>query len=185
MNIGHGMTTFRAIAALMATFLLSLALVTPVLGGGLNCQLLAIVGGGSATIVETGDEVLIEGTGFPFNVDVFITYLVDATVVVDSETVTTDGTGMFETTITPQPGQEGPWTVDAEVPKQCTALTAFDVVAPPPTASPTPTPTPVQGELPNVATSEPAEPTTAILGIAFVLAAAVWLARRPLARLVR
>jgi hypothetical protein len=184
MDYGCGTAVIRAIGTMMATLLLTLALVTPVLGGGLNCQLQATVGGGSATEVETGEEVLIEGTGFPFNTDVFITYLVGATVV-DSETVTADGTGMFETAVTPQAGQEGLWTVEAEVPKQCVATTQFLVVAastPPPTPSPTPVPTPA-GELPDVATTAPGDPSPMMLGGLLVLAAATWVASR--ARLAR
>ena len=52
-----------------------MALVSPVLGGGPVCSLQATVGGGSATEVETGEEVLIEGFGFPANADVEITRL--------------------------------------------------------------------------------------------------------------
>ena len=158
------------------------------LGGGLQCQLLATVGGGSATEVETGEVVLIEGTGFAPGATVFITYLIGATVVGD-EMVTADGTGMFETEVTPQPGQEGTWTVEADAPKQCLATTGFLVVTgptPAPTPSPTPTaaPTPA-GELPDVATSEPRTPTALIQGAALLVAAAIWLSRRRLARLVR
>jgi hypothetical protein len=187
MNIGCGTAAIRAISTLIAAILLTLALVTPVLGGGLQCQLLATVGGGSATEVETGEEVLIEGTGFPPGAMVFITYLVGATVIGD-DTVTADGTGMFETTVIPQPGQEGTWTVEADVPKQCVATTGFIVVAAPATPSPSPTPTPAptpQGELPDVATGEPRTPTLFSLGAVLLFAAAAWLSRRRVARLVR
>jgi hypothetical protein len=187
MNIGCGTAAIRAISV-TATLLLTLALATPVLGG-LQCQLQATVGGGSATIVETGEEVLIEGFGFPAGAMVFITYSVDGVLIGDeSETVSADGTGMFETTVTPEAGEEGLWTVEADVPKQCTATTAFEVVAAPATPSPSPTPTPAPtpaGELPDVATSEPRTPTALIQGAALLVAAAIWLSRRRLARLVR
>ena len=111
----------------IAAFLLTMALVTPVLGGALQCAVLATVGGGSATEVETGEEVLIEGTGFPFNASVEITYSVDGTPI-GSETLMSDATGMFETSVTPQPGEEGTWTVTADVAKACTAETGFLVV---------------------------------------------------------
>jgi hypothetical protein len=189
MTIGGGTAAIRAISTMIATILLTLALVTPVLGG-LQCQLLATVGGGSATEVETGEVVLIEGTGFASGATVFITYLVDGTAVGD-EMVSADGTGMFETTVTPQPGQEGTWTVEADAPKQCLATTGFLVVTgptPAPTPSPTPVPTPAPtpaGELPDVATSAPRTPTALLAGAALLGAAAIWLSRRRLARLVR
>ena len=182
----RGTATLRAISTVIATILLTLAVATPVLGG-LTCQLQATVGGGSATEVETGEEVLIEGTGFPAGAMVFITYLVDATVIGD-DTATADGTGFFAVTVTPQPGQEGLWTVEADVPKQCTAETGFLVVAAPATPTPTPSPTPAPtpaGEIPDVATSEPRTPTALIQGAALLVAAAIWLSRKRLARLVR
>jgi hypothetical protein len=61
MNIGRGMPTLRAISMMALTLLLTLALATPVLGGIPQCALQATVGGGSATEVEVGEEVLIEG----------------------------------------------------------------------------------------------------------------------------
>ena len=100
MKFGSGTATRRLGAIATATVLLTMALATPVLGGGLQCALLATVGGGSATEVETGEEVLIEGTGFPFNASVEITYSVDATPI-GSETVMADATGMFETIVDP------------------------------------------------------------------------------------
>jgi hypothetical protein len=173
--------------ATIATLLLTLALAAPVLGG-LQCQLQATVGGGSATIVETGETVLIEGTGFAANATVTVTYSVDATVV-DDETVMADGTGFFDTSVVPQVGQEGLWTVEADAPKQCVATTAFEVVAPAATPSPspsaTPAATPVQAEIPDVATSEPRTPTALLQGAALLTAAAIWLSRRRLARLFR
>ena len=179
----------RATRAMLATMVLTLAVVTPVLGG-LQCQLQATVDGGSATIVETGEEVLIEGFGFASGATVFITYSVDGTHIADEDvTVMADATGMFETTVVPEVGEEGLWTVDADAPKQCTATTGFQVVAaatptPSPTPTPTVAPTPVQGALPDVAASRPPDATALILGGLFVLAAA-WLSRKWLARLVR
>ena len=173
----------------MATVLLTLALVAPALGGGLQCSVLATVGGGSATEVETGEEVLIEGTGFPFNANVEITYSVDGTPI-GSDSVMSDAIGTFETSVIPQAGEEGLWTVTADVVQACTAETGFLVVAAPatPTPSPTPAPTPVESQLPNaaaVASSEPGRPNAAILGGLVVLFAAVWVSRRRLAHLVR
>jgi hypothetical protein len=189
-SIGCGTAVIRSVALAVTTVLLSLALVAPVLGGGPVCSLQATVGGGSATEVEVGEEVLIEGFGFPATIDVELVYDVDGTPI-GGETVTTDATGIFETTVTPQPGEEGTWTVTATVVKGCTTDTGFLVVAGP-TPAPTPTPTPVptaaptpQGELPNVAVGEPRRPSTLVLvGLTF-LAAAVWLSRTRLAHLVR
>jgi hypothetical protein len=192
MKFGSGTATRRLGATATATVLLTMALATPVLGGGLQCALLATVGGGSATEVETGEEVLIEGTGFPFNASVEITYAVDATPI-GSETVMADATGMFETSVIPLAGEEGLWTVTADVAKACTAETSFLVVAAPatPTPSPTPTPsatpapTPPSGELPDAAANTPDGPNAAVLGGLVVLFSAVWLSRRRLAHLVR
>ena len=189
MHSDSGHATFRAIPVMVDTILVTLALATPVLGGEvIQCQLQAIEGGGSATEVDTGDEVLIEGTGFPAGATVTITYLVGATVI-DDETVMADGTGFFETTIIPQPGQEGLWTVEAEAAKQCTATTGFLVVGQPATPAPTPSPspaaTPAQGEIPDVATSQPRPPMAVIQGAALLVAAALWLSRNRLARLMR
>ena len=186
MNIGCGMAVTRATAAMMASALLALALVTPVLGGIPQCSLQATVGGGSATEVEVGEEVLIEGFGFPAMTDVDLVYSVDGTPI-GGETVTSDATGAFETTVTPAAGDEGTWTVTATVGKGCSAETGFLVIAgptPTPTPSPTPSATPA-AQLPNAATSEPDGPATPILGALFVLAAAVWLGRLVLARRVR
>lgn len=184
MDSRRGFGVLRAISTLIATILLTLALATPVLGGGLDCQLQATVGGGSATEVEPGEEVLVEGTGFPPDAEVLITYSVDGTEIGD-ETVTADGTGFFETTVIPQPGEEGLWTVFADVAKECTAETGFLVVAGAATPSPTAAPTP-QGELPDVATSVPRHPSTALLGGLLVIATVGWLlSRTRLARLLR
>lgn len=191
MTFGSGTATRRLGAAATAAVLLAVALAAPVLGGGLQCGVLATVGGGSATEVETGEEVLIEGTGFPFNTNVDLTYSVDGTPI-GSVTVMADATGMFETSVTPQPGEEGTWTVTADVPNACTAETGFLVVTgptPAPTPSPTPTatpaPTPASGELPDAAANTPDGPNAAILGGLVVLFSAVWLSRRRLAHLMR
>ena len=103
-----------------------------------------------------------------------------------------DATGMFETSVTPQPGEEGTWTVTADVAKACTAETGFLVVTgptPAPTPSPTPiatpAPTPSSGELPDAAANTPDGPNAAVLGGLVVLFSAVWLSRRRLAHLVR
>lgn len=191
MNIGCGMSLIRAAAVAVVAALLSLALVMPALGGISQCTLQATVGGGSATEVEVGEEVLIEGFGFPGTVDVDLVYLVDATVI-GGETVTTDGSGFFETTVTPLAGQEGTWTVTATVVKGCTADTGFLVVAGP-TPSPSPTPTPVaatpaptpEGELPDVATNAPDGPSLLVLIGLMLIAASVRLTRPLLARRVR
>ena len=191
MTFGSGTATRRLGAAATAAVLLAVALAAPVLGGGLQCGVLATVGGGSATEVETGEEVLIEGTGFPFNTNVDLTYSVDGTPI-GSVTVMADATGMFETSVTPQPGEEGTWTVTADVPNACTAETGFLVVTgptPAPTPSPTPTatpaPTPASGELPDAAANTPDGPNAAILGGLVVLFSAVWMSRRRLAHLMR
>jgi hypothetical protein len=179
------MAVMRATAATMGSALLALALVTPVLGG-VQCSLQATVGGGSATEVETGEEVLIEGSGFPPDADIEIEYSVDGTPL-RTEMVTADATGFFETTVIPQPGEEGLWTVVASQIKGCSAETGFLVVAgPTPTPSPSPIPSPTPaGVLPNAATSEPGGSSAPILGVLFILAAAVWLSRHALARRMR
>jgi hypothetical protein len=189
MTFGRATATRRLGATATAAILLTVALTTPVLGGGLQCAVLATVGGGSATEVETGEEVLIEGTGFPFNTNVDLTYSVDGTPI-GFVTVMADAIGMFETSVTPQPGEEGTWTVTADVANACTAETGFLVVAAPatPTPSPTPAPTPVESQLPNAAAGTPSQPGTPnveILGGLGALFAAVWLSRRRLAHLVR
>jgi hypothetical protein len=191
MNIGCGMALIRATAMAVLAALLSLALVMPALGGIPQCTLQATVGGGSATEVEVGEEVLIEGFGFPGTVDVDLVYMVGATVI-GGETVTTDGSGFFETTVTPLAGQEGTWTVTATVVKGCTADTGFLVVAGP-TPTPSPTPTPVaatraptpEGELPDVATNAPDGPSPLVLVGLALIAASVRLTRPLLARRLR
>jgi hypothetical protein len=190
-TFGSGTATRRLGATAIAAILLAVPLATPVLGGGLQCGVLATVGGGSATEVETGEEVLIEGTGFPFNTNVDLTYSVDGTPI-GSVTVMADAIGMFETSVTPQPGEEGTWTVTADVANACTAETGFLVVTgptPAPTPSPTPigtpAPTPASGELPDAAANTPDGPNTAIVGGLVVLFSAIWLSRRRLAHLMR
>jgi hypothetical protein len=190
MKIASGRTTPRIGAAATAILLLMTVLATPVLGGGPICSLQATVGGGSATEVETGENVLIEGFGFPATVDVDLVYDVDGTVI-GGETVTTDGAGLFETTVIPQPGEEGTWTVTASVVKGCLAETGFLVVAgptPAPTPSPTPAPTPLESQLPNASTGSPGAPdgpNPEILAGIVALLAATWLSRRRLAHLMR
>jgi hypothetical protein len=187
-NIGCGMAALRATALAVTTGLLTLTLVAPVLGGGPQCSLQATVGGGSATEVEVGEEVLIEGFGFPATVDVDLVYEVDGAPI-GGETVTTDGSGFFETTVTPLAGQEGTWTVTASVVKGCSADTGFLVVAgPTPTPSPTPAATPVPtpaGELPDVATDAPNDPNALLLAGLVFLSASAWSIRPLLARRVR
>jgi hypothetical protein len=190
-TFGSGTATRRLGATAIAAILRAVALATPVLGGGLQCGVLATVGGGSATEVETGEEVLIEGIGFPPNADVEITLSLDGTPF-GSGGFIADPAGMFETTLIPQPGEEGTWTVTATVVKGCTADAGFLVVAAPATPTPTPTatpaPTPVESQLPNAATETPPElggPNAVVLGGLVALSAAVWLSRRRLAHLVR
>jgi hypothetical protein len=192
MKFRAGIATRRVGATATATLLLIMALATPVFGGGPVCSLQATVGGGSATEVETGEEVLIEGFGFPAMVDVDLVYSVDGTPI-GGETVTADASGLFETSVIPLPGEEGTWTVTASVVKGCTAETGFLVVAgPTPTPSPTPTatpaPTPLESQLPDSSAGTPSEPTgpnVAILVGLLAISAAVWLSRRRLAHLVR
>lgn len=173
----------RAIGSFIATGGLLVLLATPVLAGITPCSLQATVDGGSATEVTVGEEVLIEGFDF-FPGDVLVTYSADATLL-SSVTVTADVTGAFTTTITPQAGEEGLWTVEAtdSSKAQCTATTSFLVLgvpaAPTPTPTPTPTPIPPQAELPNVATTPPtAPPPTLLIGAAILALSAVMLARR-------
>ena len=173
--------TIRSIAPLVAAVGLLLALAMPAAAGKFACSLQATVGGGSATEVETGEEVLIEGFGFPAG-DVDVTYSVDGTEL-DTVTVVADATGAFETTVTPQVGEEGLWTVTASDPQElCTAETGFLVVAAAVTPAP-PTPAP---PLPDVAVATAdGGPGAEILGVLFVLAAALVVARPLLARRVR
>jgi hypothetical protein len=190
MTLRRGTMATLVSAIAIATLLLTMALVSPVLGGVPVCSLQATVGGGSATEVETGEEVLIEGFGFPPNADVEITLSLDGTPF-GSGGFIADPAGMFETTLIPQPGEEGTWTVTATVVKGCTAETGFLVIAgatptPSPTPAPTATPAPTpKGELPNVATRPPDGPNALILAGLFVLSASVWLSHRRLARQVR
>ena len=110
------------------------------------CSIQATVFGGSATQVNIGEEVLIEGFDFvPGTVDII--YSVNA--VHTNVTVTADGSGMFTTSVIPVAGQEGLWTVEVTDAGQavCTATTSSEVLGA--------APTPPQGQLPNVATAPP------------------------------
>ena len=178
-------TTVRRIAPLVAAVALLLALAMPAAAGKFACSLQATVGGGSATEVETGEEVLIEGFGFPEG-DVDVTYSVDGTEL-DTVTVVADATGFFETTVTPQVGEEGLWTVTAtDAQELCTAETGFLVVAAPVTPAPTPAPPTPAPPLPDVAVA-PTDggPGAEVLGLLFVLSAALVVARPVLARRMR
>jgi hypothetical protein len=155
------MTTRRTAAALVAGAAMAVAFAMPVTAG-VACSLQATVGGGSATEVPVGEEVLIEGFGFPAG-DVEVSYSVDGTALT-TETVTAEADGTFETTVTPQAGEEGLWSVEAtDVEDICTATTGFLVVGATPTATPTPTPAPTStatpaptaAELPDVAMDVP------------------------------
>jgi hypothetical protein len=161
---------------------MAVALAMPA-AAGVACSLQATVGGGSATEVPVGEEVLIEGFGFAAG-DVEVSYSVDGTPLT-TVTVTADAEGNFETTVTPQAGEEGLWSVEAtDVEDICTATTGFLVVGATPTATPTATPAPTAtatpapsaAELPDVA-MEPPEGTAmpwlllaALLGLALLTA---------------
>jgi len=149
-NVGCGSSVVR-IGGMLMTLGLLLALAAPVAGGG--CSLQATVGGGSATEVPVGEEVLIEGFGFPPG-DVDLEYEVGGAVV-GTDTASADGSGFFEVMVTPQPGQEGLWTVTAtaDIKGGCTADTGFLVLGG--AASPTPTPAATPSQLPNVAALAP------------------------------
>lgn len=117
-----------AIALVLAALLLgAVARATPVRAGA-GCALQATVGGGSATEVETGEEVLIEGFEFPAG-GVEVSFSSDGTFL-RSVTVTADASGLFETTVVPAVGEGGTWSVEA-VPatESCTATTGFLVLA--------------------------------------------------------
>jgi hypothetical protein len=170
MRLGTGLA-LRACAAMGAAALLLLAMAMPAAGGAV-CSLQATVGGGSATEVPVGEEVLIEGFGFPPGAEVELAYDVDATPI---------GT---------EPGDEGLWTVTATVTNGCVADTGFLVVGPPATATPTPTlsataaATPAASELPNVAVSRDAPssgsrtPLVLLAGVAALGLSGVLAARR-------
>jgi hypothetical protein len=120
----------RAIQSILAAVVMLLVLVMPVAAGVTPCSLQATVFGGSATEVNVGEEVLIEGFDFAPG-DVEITYSVDGTPL-STVIVTADGAGTFETTITPQAGEEGLWSVEATDASKasCTATTGFLVLGP-------------------------------------------------------
>jgi hypothetical protein len=151
-------------------------LATPALAGEVVCGLQATVGGGSATELEVGEEVLIEGFGFPPG-DVEVSYSSEG-VFLRSVTVTADATGFFETTVVPAEGEEGLWSVEAVAGQVCTATTGFLVLAgatAPPTPTPTPVPTPAasSGTIPNVAVTSDAgsPPSLVLLGASLLLVA--------------
>ena len=110
-------------------------------------------------------------------------------------TVTTDATGIFETTVTPAAGQEGLWSVVAtDIEDICTDETGFLVVGAPATPSPSPsaspTPSPAASQLPNAATDGPSGGASGVsqvlLAAALALAAVGWtVARGAVARRLR
>ena len=169
----------RAGGSLVAAIGLLAVLVTPSAAGQVACSLQATVFGGSATEVNVGEEVLIEGFNF-LPGDVFVVYTADVTPL-PPVTVTADAGGMFTTTVTPVAGQEGLWTVEASDASKasCTATTSFLVLGVTPTATPSPAPTatpvPPQGQLPNVATEPPPAVPVWILGVAVLALSAVTL----------
>ena len=122
------MSARRAIQSTLTAAVMLFVLVMPLAAGVTPCALQATVFGGSATEVNVGEEVLIEGFDFAPG-DVEITYSVDGTPL-STVTVTADGAGMFETTITPQAGEEGLWSVEAtdSSKSSCTATTGFLVL---------------------------------------------------------
>ena len=190
---GCALSAVRAGAMLLITTWLVLAMAMPVLAGKQTCSLQATVGGGSATEVEVGEEVLIEGFGFPAMLDVEITYAVEGAAI-GTVTVTTDATGVFEATVTPTAAQVGLWTVTAtDIEDICTDDTGFLVVGAAATVTPSPSPaipSPAASQLPNAAADEPTGATSgvvpALLVAAFLLAGAVWtFARRAVARSLR
>jgi hypothetical protein len=173
------------LALLVALALGAGALATPVLAGEEEgeCSLLATVGGGSATEVEIGEEVLIEGFDFPANADIELTIIVEG-MFLRNVTVTTDGDGFFETTLVPALGESGLWSVESlDLDEFCTAAAAF-LVLPGPTPAPSLTPAPTVEALPDVAVPPSgggSVPMLVMLGIASLLAggsAGLALARR-------
>jgi hypothetical protein len=181
---GCALTALRSVATVLVTTWLVLLMAMPVLAGKLTCSLQATVGGGSATEVQVGEEVLIEGFGFPALVDVEITYSVEGAPI-GTVTETADATGFFETTVTPAAGQEGTWTVTAtDVEDLCTAETGFLVVGAAATPSPSasPTPSPAASQLPNAAadarTGMPSGLVPALLVVALSVGAAGWMVAR-------
>lgn len=165
----------------IATVALALGLlVTPTLAGEAVCSLQATVGGGSATEVTVGEEVLVEGFGFPTG-DVEVSFSSEGTFL-RSVTATADATGFFEITDTPQPGEEGLWTVEAVAMDEiCTATTGYLVVGVPATPSPSvapsveASPAPTASALPDVAVPAPrglgSSPVFALAGFALLLVA--------------
>jgi hypothetical protein len=161
------------LALLLALVLSAVALARPVLAGEEEgqCSLLATVGGGSATEVEIGEEVLVEGFDFPPNADIEITIIVEG-MFLRNVIVTSDGGGFFETTLVPALGESGLWSVETlDIEELCTAAAAF-LVLPGPTPAPSPTPAPTVEALPDVAVppSGGSVPVLVLLGMAFLLA---------------
>ena len=91
---GCALSATRAAAMLLITTWLVLAMAMPVLAGKQTCSLQATVGGGSATEVQVGEDVLLEGFGFPALLDVEIAYSVDGAPI-STVTVTADAAGAF------------------------------------------------------------------------------------------
>ena len=167
------------LAVVVSLLVAALVAVTPARAGVIVCGLQATVGGGSATELGVGEEVLIEGFDFPPG-DVEISYSSDG-VFLRSVTVAADATGSFETSVVPVTGEEGLWSVEAVgIDEICTATTGFLVLAgptPAPTPSPTPIPTPVPAAsaLPNVAldagNGSGSPPWLVLLGVALFVSA--------------
>jgi len=174
------MGTSTCLAGIRVTVIGSLLVIAmlgaaPARGGEIVCGLQATVGGGSATELEVGEEVLIEGLDFPPG-DVEISYSTDG-VFLRSVTVTADVAGTFETTVTPMTGEEGLWSVEAiGIDEICTATTGFLVLAgPTPAPTPSPTPAPRASALPDVAlggaSGSGSPPWLVLLGVALLVAA--------------
>ncbi len=176
MGTSSGPVGIRLAVGLLLAALVAIA---PARAGEIVCGLQATVGGGSATELEVGEEVLIEGFDFPPG-DVEVSYSSDA-VFLRSVTVTADATGFFETSVVPVAGEEGLWSVEAVgIDEICTATTGFLVLAgptpaPTPTPTPIPTPVPAASALPNVAlgaASGPGSPPWLVLfGVALLVVA--------------
>jgi hypothetical protein len=187
------MSTTRPLPRVGLATILALALgmlaATASVRGGEGCALQATVGGGSATEVDVGEEVLIEGFDFPTG-DVEVSFSSEGSFL-RSVTATADATGFFEITVTPVAGEEGLWSVEAIADGEvCTGTTGFLVLAgpspeptatPAPTATAVPTATPAASALPDVAmeSGRGSSVARALIGIAMlVLAAASCLSMR-------
>jgi len=167
------------LAVVVSLLVAALVAVTPARAGEIACGLQATVGGGSATELEVGEEVLIEGFDFPPG-DVEVSYSSDG-VFLRSVTVTAGATGFFETSVVPVAGEEGLWSVEAVgMDEICTATTGFLVLAgstpaPTPTPTPIPTPVPAASALPDVAvgaaSGSGSPPWVVLLGVALLVSA--------------